>query len=181
MCLLAASEQPEAEVLDHLDAALQAKLLEEQRGGRIEHYAFARALIRQMLLEELPAHRRRRLHQRTGEALERLRAGRAETWAELARHFAASADGPRAIRYAVLAGDHAAALHAHAEAARYYRLALDLVLEEGDARRAAQHQRRLGDELHELNRRADALASYAAAPGQLSAAGRRGRASRGAS
>ena len=161
--VLAAGDQPEANVLDNVDAALQARLIAEQRGERMETYSFTHALIRQTIFDELPVHRRRRLHQRVGEALERLRAGRAQTWAELAQHFVASGDGARAVRYAVQAADRAAELHAHSEAAEYYRVALDFVMDQGDGRDAARLQRRLGNELHELNQRSQALASFEAA------------------
>jgi len=161
--LLAATEGTEAQILDHLDAAVGARLLEEQRGARVERYGFVHALIRQSLYGDLPGHKLRRLHQRAGEALEALRSGRPEAWGELARHFGRGIEPSRGLRYSIQAGDHAAGLHAHAEAADYYQTALELVLEGGELRQAAQLQRRLGDELHELNRRADALASYEAA------------------
>jgi predicted ATPase len=44
--LVAATGQKEDHVLDHLDAALAARLLEERRTGRQERYAFAHVLIR---------------------------------------------------------------------------------------------------------------------------------------
>ena len=55
------------EVFAGLDAALQARLLEECRGAYGGRFAFVHALIRQTLYEELPAHRRRRLHLHVGE------------------------------------------------------------------------------------------------------------------
>jgi predicted ATPase len=73
--VLTASDLSEAEILAALDAALAARLLEESRTGYGERFAFVHALIQQTLYEELPAHRRRRLHLRLGEALEKLRAG----------------------------------------------------------------------------------------------------------
>ena len=66
--LLAVSELTEDEVLDALDAALEAHVIVHPPGDQ-ERFAFAHALIQQTLSEELPIHRRRRLHIRIGEAL----------------------------------------------------------------------------------------------------------------
>jgi predicted ATPase len=161
--LLAVGEQPEATVLDGLDAALAAGLLTARTGGRTERYAFSHALIQQALYDELPPHRRRRQHWRVGEALEHERGGRPEVWALLAHHFLAGGESRRAIHYALLAGDHAAGLYAAAEAAHQYQTALDLLLEEGDATGAAEARRKLGGALHDLGRREEALAAYALA------------------
>ncbi len=161
--LLGAVEQREGAVLDHLEAALAMKLLEERRVGRGERYAFAHALIAQTLYDEVPRFRLRRLHRRAGEALERVRGERPEAAAELARHFLAAGDSQQASRYAILAGDHALGLYAAEEAVGQYEGALELLLEEGDEAAAAEVRRKLGGALHDLNRRDEALAAYALA------------------
>jgi tetratricopeptide (TPR) repeat protein len=169
--LLGAVEQSEAEVLDHLEAALAMRLLEERRAGRGERYAFAHALIAQTLYDEVPRFRLRRLHLRAGESLERARGGRPEAAAELARHFLAGGDDERAARYAILAGDHAAALSAHAEALEHYEAALALREEARDEAGAAAVRTKLGVVLFKMNRPAEALAAFATA---LAAYGRLG-------
>jgi DNA-binding CsgD family transcriptional regulator/tetratricopeptide (TPR) repeat protein len=161
--LLSASGQPESEVLDHLDAALQVRLIEERTGGPRERYAFAHVLIQQTLYQDLPGHRRRRLHRRVADALEPLHAGRPALAAELAGHFLLAGSSEHALRYSIQAGDQAATRYAHAEAAHQYEVALDLLLELGDATRVADVQSRLGSELCDLNRRAEALTAYEAA------------------
>lgn len=160
-------EQPEDVVLGHVEDALGAQLLTEVSGapGRM---AFAHALVRTTLLEELSTTRRIRLHRRIGEALERRGAA---SHAELAYHFAeAAATG---VTDRAVAHCHAAALEAQAglafdEAIRFFDRALEaLDAGEPDAairsellagRAMVQHQR--GDP--EAGRR-DALAAAAAA------------------
>ncbi len=65
--LLAVSEREEDEALDKLDTALRAGLLEVRRGQQGEWYGFTHALIQEAVYEQLPEHRRRRLHLRVGE------------------------------------------------------------------------------------------------------------------
>jgi DNA-binding winged helix-turn-helix (wHTH) protein len=63
-------------------------------------YSFRHDLYRQALYATLPPARRRALHQRIGEALEKGHAGATvEVAAELADHFARSLDHDRAIKY----------------------------------------------------------------------------------
>jgi class 3 adenylate cyclase/tetratricopeptide (TPR) repeat protein len=162
--LLGAVEADEEAVLDHLEAALGARLLEERRGERRERYAFAHALVAQVLYDEVPRFRLRRLHRQAGEALERARGARPEVAAELARHFLAGGDDGRALRYALLAGDHAAGLYAHAEALRHYQTALELLAEQqGGTAAEAAARRKLGGVLVSLRRTAEAVRAYEAA------------------
>ena len=58
----------EDEIVDHVDVALQARLLHE--GDAVGSLSFAHALVRQTLLEELSTTRRVRLHRAIGEGLE---------------------------------------------------------------------------------------------------------------
>jgi tetratricopeptide (TPR) repeat protein len=155
--LLGVTGQDEAAVLDCLDAAFTARLLEERREGRRERYAFAHALIGQALYDEVPGYRLRRLHLRAGEALERMRGERAEAWAELARHFLAAGEEERATRYAIRAGDHAASLYANAEAVQHYEVALDLLAEARDDMGAAPVREKLGTALRFVGRYDTAL------------------------
>jgi tetratricopeptide (TPR) repeat protein len=157
--LIDVAGRDEAAVLDCLDAAFTARLLEERGQGRRERYAFAHALIGQALYAEVPRHRLRRLHLRAGEALEQLGAGRAEAWAELARHFLAAGEEQRAIRYSLLAGDHAAGLYAHAEAIQHYEAALELLAEADGGLGVAQVQVKLGGVLSLAGRYDEALAA----------------------
>jgi tetratricopeptide (TPR) repeat protein len=93
-----------------------------------------------------------------GEALERVRGGQREAAAELARHFMVAGHEERAIRYFLLAGDHAAGLQAHGEAALHYETALELSTKAGDEGAAVVACEKLGPELRLLGRFEAALA-----------------------
>ena len=94
--LVAAAGQPEAVVLDQVEAALTARLLEERRVGRSERYAFSHALIAQTLYDEVPRFRLRRLHLRAAAALAAAHGEQPKAAAELARHWLAGGDDARA-------------------------------------------------------------------------------------
>jgi hypothetical protein len=126
--LVAAIEDvPVRELEPVFEEAVIAHVLIEPRtpGGT---WRFAHALIRDVLYASLPGSARRDLHLRIGEALEALPTSKADPpLAELAHHYvlAGPAAGPGvAVGYATRAAERAAAVHAHEEAARLYRLAL---------------------------------------------------------
>ncbi|MGH2942772.1 MAG: BTAD domain-containing putative transcriptional regulator, partial [Solirubrobacteraceae bacterium] len=106
-------------LLDALDEAVAAGLLTE--AGHTD-YAFAHALVRQTIYEDLGAARRMRIHRRVGEALETLDHTDACVEA-LAHHFAhAAADGQadKAADYALAAGHRATARTSYEQAADHY-------------------------------------------------------------
>ncbi|HVA88309.1 MAG TPA: AAA family ATPase [Chloroflexota bacterium] len=166
-----ASDLAEETVLEYLDRALAAHLLEERRVGRRDRYAFAHALIGQALYEEIPRHRLRKLHLRAGETLERLESDRPEAWGELARHYLAAGEEDRAGRYAGLAGDHAASLYAHAEAVGHYQAALEVLQDQRNDLGVMRVGEKLGVELRLQGRYDDALAVLGRTADALQAAG----------
>jgi DNA-binding SARP family transcriptional activator len=106
-------------VLDALDEAVAAGLLREAGNG---DHAFAHALVRQTIYEQLGAARRMRLHRQLGEALEALADQDAHGEA-LAYHFAQAAgdgQGVKAAAYALAAGGSATARLGFEEAAAHY-------------------------------------------------------------
>jgi class 3 adenylate cyclase/tetratricopeptide (TPR) repeat protein len=87
--------------------------------------AFRHDLVRQTAYAGLSFRRRRDIHGRVGLALERRAAERAdEEAAILSLHFLEAGDGERAWRYAVVAGDRAAAGFANVDAGELYERAL---------------------------------------------------------
>ena len=91
-------------------------------------FAFAHDKIRECLLAEIPASRRRRWHGAIGDAIEARDAYRGPDGnAVLAFHFARSEDRGKAIAYALEAADDALRRYAAATAIEHYRTALRLI------------------------------------------------------
>ncbi len=122
--LAAVSEIGEEALLDALEPAVAARLLDETGA---DTYRFAHALVRETLYAELSASRRVRWHRRIAEAMT---ARRPDDLAALAYHYGQAAVGgdiERAVEYATRAGDQAHARLAHDQALAYYRQALALL------------------------------------------------------
>ena len=97
-------------VLDALEAAERARLI--RSAGVLDRFGFAHAVVRETIVDELPAGRRVRLHARIAQALERApRRGpsRSVTWRPTSRPPERSSTPPAAVAYARAAGDEAAA------------------------------------------------------------------------
>ena len=120
----------EAQLLDQLEAAVQASLLRESTEvvGRFE---FEHALINHTLYQGLGATRRARMHQRVAQALEELCGDDpGERLGELALHWrlaTAAVDRPKAADYAARAGQQALDSLAPAEAVRLFADAVELL------------------------------------------------------
>ena len=114
-------------LLDVMDEALGSRVVEELPRS-VGRYQFSHAQIQQTLAEELSTTRRVRLNASVGSALEELYGDQAESHAaELAFHFgeAEALIGPeKLVRYALCAGQQAAATYAHEEALTYFQRAL---------------------------------------------------------
>jgi tetratricopeptide (TPR) repeat protein len=123
-----ASELPVHSVLGALSEAVAMGVVAGEQGA-VGRYRFSHSLVREVLYERLPIPDRLQLHQRVGEAMERVYgAGPGAHVAELARHFAevaAAGEGGKALAYARLAGERAMGMHAYEEAAAEYRRALE--------------------------------------------------------
>jgi predicted ATPase len=111
--------------LDALDAAERARLV--RPAGHLDRFAFAHALMRDTIVDELPAGRRVRLHARIAHALQRAAATRSVPSSDLAAHFAAAGtlvDATQTYRYTREAGDEAVARLAFDVAAEQYERAV---------------------------------------------------------
>jgi DNA-binding winged helix-turn-helix (wHTH) protein/tetratricopeptide (TPR) repeat protein len=129
------------QILDALSPAISSGIVEES--GEPGSYCFSHALLREVLYEELTTSARTALHARVGEALENLGRFHAQgALATLANHFFAAIPqagaAPKAMGYAMQAGDAARAVTAYEEARTLYKRALGLLkhLPELEARRA---------------------------------------------
>ncbi len=113
---------------------LEQHLRTLERGGLIietaripeREYAFHHSLTQESTYGTILLRTRRALHQQVGEVFEELYTNRIEEFAPLlARHFQEAGDDDRTLRYAALAGDHAAKLYANADAVTHYTNAID--------------------------------------------------------
>ncbi len=124
----ASQTHTEETVLESLDEALTARIIDETRP---EQYQFTHALVRITLYDELRTGQRRRLHHAVGEAIETVHRRDPESvLADLAYHFRTSglsADVERAIDYATRAGRAADNLFAYEDAISFFQNALDML------------------------------------------------------
>ena len=118
----------EDRLLEGLEEALAAHVIEEMPLPAVGRYQFTHALIRETLYDELRTARRAALHRRIGEAIEQLRHTDLESYLpQLAHHFSEAAHGTdmdKAVEYVMRAGERAEALLAYEEAVRLYRMGL---------------------------------------------------------
>ncbi|GAB1820628.1 BTAD domain-containing putative transcriptional regulator [Herbidospora sp. RD11066] len=120
--LLDVLDLPQDQVLDVLDAAVQARLLTE----RSLSYTFSHDIVRDVLRDGLAPLRRRRMHAKVAEVLE----GRGTQPGELAYHYreglVISGMATKAITYARAAAKHATGQFAHEDAALHLEHAVAL-------------------------------------------------------
>jgi predicted ATPase/class 3 adenylate cyclase len=122
--LMRVSTSP-ADMVAHIEALKRLEVIHEAHFFPQLEYRFKHAVIQEVIYKSLLAPRRRALHGVVGRAIEELYHDQIEEQAGvLAHHFSRSDDEDSAIKYALLAGDRAARVHANAEASTYYDQAL---------------------------------------------------------
>ncbi len=107
-------------LLNALDEASAAQLI---RPNQADSFTFTHDKIRETLYQELNPIRRRRLHRRIGEALEKLDASSHDQSHVIAFHAVAGQDWQRGLSYSLRAAEHARRIFANDEALHYYQLA----------------------------------------------------------
>ena len=121
---------PEDELVDALEAAVRASVIEEVAGPACR-YTFSHALIRDTVYGKLTATRRAILHRRAGSAIEDAHATDLEPHlAGLAHHYAQaglSGDLDKTIEYGRRAGEHAIAQLAYERAVAHFRRTIELI------------------------------------------------------
>ncbi len=134
--LLAASDQSQDVTLAAVDEGVGAGLfaIDVSSSGL---YHFPHALARQAVLDRLPPTRRARNHLAVAQALERRDLDGPEIVGQLAHHYDmghALGHAGDAVRYLVLAAEHAVRSLAHTDAARLYVRAADISADDGPPR-----------------------------------------------
>ena len=133
--LIAMSGLSEWDVLDHLDLALERQLVQEIPGE--DTLRFRHAEIHHVIYNDLGTLRRRRLHRRAGDTLEKRAQPKPESIAEeLAYHFGKANELERALIYSIEAARQAEAAYANETAVNWYRQTLE-VLDQLDPAEAA--------------------------------------------
>jgi ABC-type oligopeptide transport system substrate-binding subunit/tetratricopeptide (TPR) repeat protein len=143
--LAGASDQDEDTLIDALENAERAQLIEEVSGEGGETFAFVHALIPTTLVESTRALQRRRLHRRAADAIE---ARRPDDLEALAYHYNQAGEAEKATDYLLQAGDKARGLYAHKEAIDHYQRALEYLKKTDDLERAARTLMKLGLTYH---------------------------------
>lgn len=123
-----------ADVAPHLATLENEELVRERSRVPEPEYIFKHGLTQEAAYERLLLRRRRELHRRTGEVLERLYGERREERAELlAHHFVRGEAWLPAARYAAVAGRRARKLYLLEEAMAHFETALESLDRAGDA------------------------------------------------
>ncbi len=122
--LATASELEEDALIEALETAEQAQLIEEVNGSGEVTFSFVHALIPSTLAEGVRTLRRRKLHRRAADAI---RSARPENFEAIAYHYEEAGEEALSLEYYVKAGERAAKAYANPEAERHFLTALDLV------------------------------------------------------
>jgi predicted ATPase len=132
---------PEDELNRLLHELELREFVHEQPGPSNSEIIFKHALTQEVAYQSVLVERRRRLHERAGEALEMLFSGRLEDHlAELAHHYSHSSNSSKALTYLQIAGEQAARRSANREAADYLKLALHLLKTSPETRERLKHE-----------------------------------------
>jgi len=145
--LAAASDQDKDALIEALENAERAQLIEgvsRERGGT---FAFVHGLIATTLVESSRTLQRRRLHRRAAAAIE---TQRPDDFEALAYHYNQARESEKAVDYLLKSGDRARGLYAHQEAIVNYQQALEFLKKAGDLalNRAARTLMKLGLTYH---------------------------------
>jgi tetratricopeptide (TPR) repeat protein len=127
--LAKASEVSEDALIETLEAAEHAQLIEEVSGKGGVTFSFLHALIPATLEESVHTLRRRKLHRQAAAAIESLRP---EDHEALAYHYGEAGDDAKALSYYTQAGEAAARAYANREAESHFRAASNLAQTDAD-------------------------------------------------
>jgi len=130
--LAEASELSEEALIDALEHAQPAQLIEEVNGGSDLSFSFVHALIPSTVAEGVRTLRRRRLHRRAADAIRKIRPQNYET---IAYHYEEAGEEALSFEYYVRAGERASRAYANPEAERHFLAAIDLVEDEPERAR----------------------------------------------
>jgi ABC-type oligopeptide transport system substrate-binding subunit/tetratricopeptide (TPR) repeat protein len=136
-----ASELEEDTLIDALENAERAQLIEEVSAEGGGTFTFVHGLIASTLVESMRTLQRRRLHRRAAAAVE---TAHPDSFEALAYQYEQAGNAEKATDYLLRAGDRARVLYACQEAIEHYERALALLKEQGEHEQAARTLMKLG-------------------------------------
>ena len=159
--VLEAVSEAEEDLDAELGELVHTELIRERRRLPDLEYIFTHALVQQATYDSVLAHRRRDLHRRVAQCIERLFADRLdEFYGVIAHHYAEAEDWDAVRTYLLKAGDEAADMAADTEALAFYERAIAAYARvSGDAWDPADRarlERRIGEALFRLGRHVEA-------------------------
>ncbi|MGD2158128.1 MAG: ABC transporter substrate-binding protein, partial [Anaerolineales bacterium] len=154
--LLRATDQSEDELIEALEEAEHAQLIEALDTNRDEQFAFTHAMIPTALLSGIRRLRRRRLNRLAAQALEDLQPNEIESLANL---YLEAGEIEKSLEYLLRVADRARAIYAYQEAIDGYEQALE-ILRDQDLERAARTLLKLGLAYHNASDFKSARGAY---------------------
>ena len=158
---------------DNIRDAQRLELIREVDVAGQRAFRFRHPLVQEAVYQTLLVRDRRELHAAVARTLERLEPEAPETSsAALAQHFTSAEEWGPAARYALRAGDQAAAAHANREALEHYRLAWRALANQPnllDANATSELLEKMGDLEALIGLTDESIESYRAGLERLSA------------
>ena len=144
--LVATGIHKQLNIIEALDNAERAQIIEEIYPSGGGTFSFVHSLIPSTLVESARSLQRRRLHQQAAAAIKSLRPNDFEA---LVYHYDHAGDAENAAIYLLQAGDRARALYLHQEAIEHYQRAVDFYYQGiGNIENAARTLMKLGLTYH---------------------------------
>jgi tetratricopeptide (TPR) repeat protein len=126
--LMRAATDVNGHLPDYVRVLESQELIFRQATHGGEEYIFKHALVQEAVYESLLTGRRKALHQRVAEAIERSYGDRLAEWAEvLAHHWGQTPHADKAVRYLALAGEKSLRIYSVEEAHERFRRIVELI------------------------------------------------------
>jgi ABC-type transport system substrate-binding protein len=136
--------KPEGELEDTVDRLIREGLLEEDRQSRGDRLGFASGVVREVLYSSLARRRRRSLHRRFAERLEKRHVGRLEpVYPQLLYHFSEGDVPEKTVEYGLLHAQRSLASFSPEESIRAARTAVDFLDDSWEGDRSVEGQARM--------------------------------------
>ncbi len=150
--LVSDQENPEAAV----EQLIRESFIEEDRQSRSDRFSFSSGVLRDVLYSSLPRRRRRALHKKHAEEIEKRNSGRLErVYPQLFEHYVQGDVSEKVIEYGFLLANKSLDAFSPADAITVLQTVLDFLEEEGGERSAEAEARKLLAAAHRMMGNAD--------------------------